>query len=138
MIEVINRQKTKRINPSVFKRLLGKLGRRYGLKKPEIVLAFVDDPEIRRLNRKFRKKDKPTDVLSFPIGERGADGKYYLGDIIISAPKAAEQAKESGHSLTRELEILAIHGFLHLLGYDHQEGHDEEEHKLHKLFFKDN
>ena len=127
MIEILNRRKKDRIDPARFEKLLGKLIRHYDLKRPELSLAFVGDAEIRRLNLKFRKKDKATDVLSFPLRERAADGKFYLGDIVISLPTAARQAAEIGHPLERELEYLAIHGFLHLLGYEHDDGHEEEE-----------
>jgi len=136
MIEILNRQKKRRIDLGRFERLLKKLVRRYELNRPEIVLAFVDDPEIRELNRKFRRKDKATDVLSFPLNERGADGKFYLGDIIISVTTAAAQAANLGHSLERELETLAVHGFIHLLGFDHGKGHEEEEDKIRKDFFE--
>jgi len=136
MIEILNRQKKHRIDLGRFERLLKKLVRRYELNRPEIVLAFVDDPEIRELNRKFRRKDKATDVLSFPLNERGADGKFYLGDIIISVTTAAAQAADLGHSLDRELETLAVHGFIHLLGFDHGKGHEEEEDKIRKDFFE--
>ncbi len=70
---------------------------------------------MRRLNREWRKKDKPTDVLSFPSGERG-----FLGDLVIDVPYAARQARSRGHSLERELQILLVHGVLHLLGFDHE------------------
>jgi len=133
MIEILNRQKKIRIDLDRFERLLKRLVRRYELNRPEIVLAFVDDPEIRELNRKFRKKNKPTDVLSFPLNERGADGKFYLGDIIISIPTATAQA--AGLGLERELEYLAVHGFLHLLGFEHGRGHEAEEEKIRKALF---
>ena len=80
------------------------------------------------------KKDKPTDVLSFPLGEKGPDGKFYLGDIVIAVPVAFRQARAKGHGLDRELRLLAIHGFLHLLGYDHFAGIEEEERKAHRLY----
>jgi probable rRNA maturation factor len=130
MIEILNRQKKCPVNIERFERLLKKLVRRYQLNRPEIVLAFVADPEIQDLNRRFRKKDKPTDVLSFPLNERGADGKFYLGDIIISVPTATAQAADLGHSLERELEYLTVHGFLHLLGLEHGKGHEAEEEKI--------
>jgi len=134
MIEIINRRKNSKIDPARFEKLLKKLVRHYGLRRPEISLSFVGDAEIRTLNRKFRKKDKATDVLSFPLRERAADGKFYLGDIIISLPTARRQAAEIGHPLERELEYLTIHGFLHLLGYDHDEGHEEEEAEMRKKY----
>jgi probable rRNA maturation factor len=80
-----------------------------------MTVAIVSDTRVRALNRKFRRKDKATDVLSFPSGERG-----YLGDVLISSGVAARQARAAGHSLTTELRVLALHGLLHLLGYDHE------------------
>lgn len=136
MIEILNRQKKFRIDLARFERLLKKLVRHYRLNRPEIALSFVDDPEIRELNRKFRKRDKPTDVLSFPLNEKASDGRFYLGDIIISVPTASAQATELSHGLERELEYLAIHGFLHLLGYEHSQGHEEEEETIRRLMVK--
>jgi len=135
MIEILNRQKKFRIDLGRFERLLKRLVRRYELNRPEIVLAFVDDPEIRELNRKFRKKDKPTDVLSFPLNERAADGKFYLGDIIISVTTASAQTGDLGHGLERELEYLTVHGFIHLLGFEHGRGHEAEEEKIRQAMF---
>jgi probable rRNA maturation factor len=136
MIEVINRQKKFRIDPQRFERLLRRLVRHYGLNQPEVALAFVDNPEIQDLNRRFRKKDKATDVLGFPLNEKAADGKFYLGDIVISVPKADEQAAALKRSLERELEDLTVHGFLHLLGYEHRRGHEEEEDRIRNLFLR--
>jgi probable rRNA maturation factor len=133
MIVIRNLQKKHPVRTKAFERLLGELCVRYRLAGPEVTLAFVGEQAIRTLNRKFMKKDKPTDVLSFPLGEKGPDGKFYLGDIVIAVPVAARQAREKGHSLDRELRLLAIHGFLHLLGYDHFAGIEEEERKVHKI-----
>ncbi len=77
----------------------------------------TSDREIRRLNRVYRGRDVPTDVLSFP-GEEAPDG-YHLGDVVISLPTARRQAAEAGHSTDRELRELLLHGLLHCLGYDH-------------------
>jgi probable rRNA maturation factor len=77
-------------------------------------VRFAGDREVRRLNRTYRDKDKPTDVLSFP-GEEG-----HLGDILISVPVARRQAAAAGHSVERELKVLLLHGLLHCLGYDHE------------------
>ncbi|MBE3124871.1 MAG: rRNA maturation RNase YbeY [Acidobacteria bacterium] len=134
MIEIINRQKKYPIRTKAFKRLLGELNARYRLADPEVTLVFVGERAIRTLNRKFLKKDKPTDVLSFPLGEKGADGKFYLGDIVIAVPVAFRQSRAKGHSLDRELRLLAIHGFLHLLGYDHSAGIEDEERKAHRIY----
>ena len=77
-------------------------------------MALVSDARIKTLNRQFRGKDKVTDVLSFPAQVRG-----FLGDIVIASAIAKKQAKAAGHSLNIEIRILALHGLLHLLGYDH-------------------
>jgi len=130
MIEILNLQKTRRIERVRFERLLRTLIRRYNVRKAEVTLSFVGDAAIRRLNRKFRKKDKTTDVLSFPIMKRGPDGYFHLGDIIIAVPRAAAQAKDLGNSLRYEMQFLIIHGFLHLLGFQHFRGHEEEEARL--------
>jgi probable rRNA maturation factor len=134
MITILNRQTKHPVRTKAFERLLGELAARYRQKDPEVSLSFVGERAIQTLNRKFMKKDKPTDVLSFPLGEKAADGKYYLGDIVIAVPVAARQAREKGSSLDRELRLLAIHGFLHLLGYDHFAGIEEEEVKLHRIY----
>jgi probable rRNA maturation factor len=134
MITILNRQKKHPVRTRAFERLLGELAARYRLAAPEVSLAFVGERAIQTLNRKFMKKDRPTDVLSFPLGEKGPDGKYYLGDIIIAVPVAFRQARAKGHSLDHELRLLAIHGYLHLLGYDHFAGIEEEESKLHRIY----
>lgn len=127
MIEIINRQRKHPIRTQTFKRLLERLIVRHRLGNPEVTLAFVGTAAMRTLNREFRKKDRSTDVLSFPLGKKGADGKFYLGDIVISVPVAFRQSRRRGHGLERELEILAVHGFLHLLGYNHSAGMEEQE-----------
>ncbi|AGT32831.1 rRNA maturation factor [Geobacillus genomosp. 3] len=99
----------------------------------EVSVSFVDNERIRVMNRDYRGKDAPTDVLSFALEEEGegevdiigADVPPVLGDIVISIPKAKEQAAEYGHSFMRELGFLAVHGFLHLLGYDHETEEEE-------------
>jgi len=82
---------------------------------------------IRSLNRRYRGKDSATDVLSFSFREGVYAGVQpdVLGDIVISVPQASRQASKAGHSLERELDILLIHGLLHLVGYDHERGGDE-------------
>jgi len=94
----------------------------------EVGVRFVDDGEIRRLNKKHRNIDRATDVLSFPLGENGqydvnpGTGALLLGDIVISLPRAVKQAGIYGHTLQRELAYLTVHSMLHLLGYDHEGG----------------
>ena len=86
----------------------------------ELTLLLTDDKTIRQLNQNFRQVDAPTDVLSFPDGTTptGMDMPY-LGDIAISVPYATRQSTQAGHDLVAELQLLAIHGTLHLLGHDH-------------------
>ncbi len=134
MVTILNRQKKHPVRTKAFERLLRELAARYRLADPEVTLAFVGERAVRTLNRKFMKKDRSTDVLSFPLGEKAPDGRYYLGDIVIAVPVAARQAREKGHSLDRELRLLAIHGYLHLLGYDHFAGIEEEERKAHRIY----
>ena len=92
----------------------------------EVDITIVDDEEIHQLNRDYRNVDRPTDVLSFALDEDDEDEPellegqlHLLGDIIISAETATRQAEEFGHGLEREIVYLAVHGLLHLLGYDH-------------------
>ena len=100
----------------------------------EVSVSFVDNESIHKLNLEYREKDKPTDVLSFPMWEKEelSDGSALdghavtLGDIIISAEKAKSQAEEYGHSLEREICFLSVHSILHLLGYDHETSTEDE------------
>ncbi|QQY80476.1 putative rRNA maturation factor [Keratinibaculum paraultunense] len=85
----------------------------------EISISFVDNEEIRLLNKKYRNIDSTTDVLSFPLDGEMLVPIPLLGDIVISAEKALEQAKDYGHSFVREVAYLTAHSMLHLFGYDH-------------------
>jgi probable rRNA maturation factor len=106
------------------KKIAGELDVALGEKVTGVVsLSFVDDAEIRRLNRMYRKKDKVTDVLSF--GSPDGDRSGYLGDVIISYPQAVRQAEDG--DLELELTDLLVHGILHVLGYDHEEAGDADE-----------
>lgn len=99
----------------------------------EITVTFVNNERIQEINRDYRNKDYATDVISFAMEERGegeieivgSNIPIVLGDLIISIPKAKEQASEYEHSFIRELGFLSVHGFLHLLGYDHMTEADE-------------
>ena len=92
----------------------------------EVSVTFVNNEQIRELNKKHRNIDKATDVLSFPLGENGVcdvnmdTGAKMLGDIVISMEKAVEQAELYNHPLQREIGFLTVHSMLHLLGYDHE------------------
>ena len=96
----------------------------------EVGVRFLNNEQIQELNRDFRGKDMPTDVLSFPSGtgdgssfdKNRETGAYMLGDIAISVPKVYEQAERFGHSIQREFAYLTVHSMLHLLGYDHEPG----------------
>ena len=93
----------------------------------DVAIALVTDTHIRKLNRQYRGKDYATDVLSFPTnrGSRTPDpGARLIGDIVIATGVAKRQAREAGHSYQAELRVLALHGFLHLLGYDHDDPDD--------------
>ncbi|KUP06023.1 rRNA maturation factor [Bacillus coahuilensis p1.1.43] len=100
----------------------------------EVSLTFVTNERIQEVNREYRDKDQPTDVISFALEEMdeneiriiGEGIPRVLGDIIISVERTREQASEYGHSFQRELGFLALHGFLHLLGYDHMNEQDEK------------
>lgn len=124
--------------------LLEAAGQAEGVTEGEVALTFVDDEEIHRLNKEFRNIDRPTDVLSFAMREsmgdepeityeieEGEEAEFgpeldeMLGDIIISVPRAIAQSEDYGHSVDREIGFLFVHGFLHLLGYDHQTPEDE-------------
>lgn len=100
----------------------------------ELSVTFVDEDEIQNINKMYRDKDKVTDVISFALEEdepeidmNELDIPRVLGDIIICTDVAHEQAENYGHSFERELGFLALHGFLHLLGYDHMTDEDEKE-----------
>lgn len=120
----------------LLQRLLEFAGKREGISgETEMSVNFVDNREIQELNRNYRQKDSPTDVISFAMQETGEgevnilglDMPVILGDIVISVDRAKEQAEEYGHSIEREFAFLTIHGFLHLLGYDHLTEEDEKE-----------
>lgn len=91
----------------------------------ELSLAIVGNAEIRKLNAKYRKKNYPTDVLSFPSDTVLPTGRRVLGDVIISVDKAQDQAQERGRTLHEEIVTLLIHGIVHLLGYDHDRSAEE-------------
>ena len=88
----------------------------------DLTIVLTDDEQLQDLNRDYRDVDAPTDVLSFPASESDPEtGARYLGDILISVQRAEEQAASAGHPLEAELQLLVVHGVLHLLGYDHAE-----------------
>ena len=97
----------------------------------QISLVITDDFEIRRLNRAYRGEDQPTDVLAFAAGDGEGfvlpqEAALYLGDVIVSLTTASAQAEEQGHPLDEEIDLLVVHGCLHLVGYDHESPMDQE------------
>ena len=93
----------------------------------DVSIVMGNDELLKKLNRKYRNIDAATDVLSFSTSELDPDtGSIYLGDVVISLPHAEAQAEAGGHPLGDELQLLVVHGILHLLGYDHLEQADKE------------
>jgi probable rRNA maturation factor len=112
-VVLIDRQRRRRVARRRLARVLEGAARRLRV-KGEVALVLTGDRAIRVLNARYRHKDRPTDVLSFPGGVAG------LGDIVISVETAARNARRLGRTLPQELDVLALHGFLHVLGYDHE------------------
>jgi len=128
--KVLVKKKVKGVESKLLSKIAHRALEVLGLSKVELSIVLVSDAQIKRLNKLYRNKDKPTDVLSFPIGEKVEDW-LILGDIVISVDTARRQAQELGHSLEEELKRLLVHGLVHLLGYDHELGGEEE-----KKFFE--
>jgi probable rRNA maturation factor len=114
-VVLLNRQRRRRVSPARLRRVLRGAARALRV-RGELALVLAGDGLLRRLNRDYRKKDRTTDVLSFP-GEGGEAG---LGDVVISVAQAERNARGLGRTLPQELDVLALHGFLHVLGYDHE------------------
>lgn len=143
-VEFINRQRKVKVTDELKNMLVMCVNtalRNESIDTPSSVdITFVSDKTIKQINREYRGKNMPTDVLSFPMIEFSEgklldneeeyideDGTMFLGDIIISLERAVSQAEEYGHSFMREAGFLCVHSMLHLLGYDHEE--DEESRK---------
>ena len=108
--------------PARVRSLLSRTARLTRARAEEVSVLFCGDARMRRLNRDYRGKDRSTDVLAFP-----AAGGWLLGDIVVSVPYAARQARRRGEPASREIDRLLVHGFLHLLGYDHETDRGEME-----------
>jgi rRNA maturation RNase YbeY len=123
-IGIKNNQRKQRLATAVIGRKLESLLRSLGRPDAEVSILFVGDTAMRSLNRRYRQKDATTDVLSFSFreGDHPHIQPHFLGDIVISVPVAVRQARAAGHPVAREIEILLVHGLLHLLGYDHERG----------------
>ncbi|HWC64838.1 MAG TPA: rRNA maturation RNase YbeY [Thermoanaerobaculia bacterium] len=107
--------------PARARRFLNRALALAGGRAREVSVVVCGDARMRALNLRFRRKDRTTDVLSFPAGDAGG----FLGDLVISAPEARRQARASGVPLRSSMEKLLLHGLLHLLGYDHETDHGE-------------
>lgn len=127
-IEIFNEYKEQIPEIKEIKKLINYACKYKKLKNVEFNIIFVDNDYIHKLNKEYRGIDRPTDVITFAL-EDGCEVDLnmprLLGDIYISIDKAREQSLEYGHSFLREISFLAIHGFLHLLGYDHMKKEDE-------------
>lgn len=119
-VEIIARNREKRLSLRALKDTARKILEFLNQNRVEISLALVGNREIQELNAKYRSKDEPTDVLSFPSQARLPTGMQIIGDVVISLEQAKKQAKERKKPLEEEVQSLLIHGILHLLGYDHE------------------
>lgn len=137
-ISYLNVEKGQEDWEAIVKKVLDKCFEEEGLLDSKLIMTitFTTPEEIRKINKKYRKIDKATDVLSFPMFEKdeldekikNGDFPYedVLGDVIISIEKVRKQAEEYGHSFERELSYMLVHGFYHLMGYDHIEEEDKK------------
>ncbi len=121
MIEVVSRQRKKKIDTAAWETFAARAAEAIGRHGSSATIAFVSDKTIRQLNRQFRGIDKATDVLSFPDDTDESN----LGDIAISVDTASGQAKENGLQFDEEVAQLILHGLLHLCGYDHETDNGE-------------
>jgi probable rRNA maturation factor len=100
------------------------------IKDYEISLAFVDNPTIHGINKRFLEHDEPTDVITFPY----SSGKVLVGELVIGVEVALEQARVGGHEVDAELALYVIHGLLHLVGYDDKDGHDRKQMRVRERY----
>jgi len=141
---IVNRQRAVRLARRPLESFLRRVKNELGAEEAGVTVCLVSDAEIARMNETFRKKKGPTDVLSFPSAarrrpmrlRRGSGASIngeYLGDIVISPATARRYARKNGRKLPNELQVLILHGILHLLGYDHEKDHGEMERMERKL-----
>jgi probable rRNA maturation factor len=141
---ILNRQRAVRLTRRPLESFLRRARKELGLQEAGLTVCLLSDAEIARLNETFRKKEGPTDVLSFPAvarrrpvrsrrGLKTIRAGDYLGDIAISPATARRYAKKNGRKLSSELQVLILHGVLHLLGYDHETDRGEMDRVERKL-----
>jgi len=130
-VTLSNRQKKVAVDTGKIRLAARRILRKLGYEDYEISIVLVDDREITRLNRQYLHRNRPTNVISFPMASTDPPGLPYkiLGDVVISAETAKRQAEEAGKSGEEEILFLLTHGLLHLVGYDH-EGSQEERRKM--------
>jgi len=122
-VTITDRQRLQRVDPRWVAEVAEKALRYLGLQDRELSVLLVSDDEITELNRRWLQRDRPTNVIAFPM-----DGPqdFVLGDVVISTETAEREAAERGVGLEEHLALLLVHGILHLLGYDHERGGEEE------------
>jgi probable rRNA maturation factor len=141
---ILNRQRTVRLARPALESFLRRVKNGLGLEEAGLTVCLVSDAEIARMNETFRKKKGPTDVLSFPAlarrrparlrrGRMAVKAGEYLGDIVISPATARRYGEKNGRKLLHELQVLILHGVLHLLGYDHETDRGKMERMERKL-----
>jgi probable rRNA maturation factor len=119
-VDIVTRKAARKISRQELKKIALRVLELVKQDRAELSVSLVDNKEIQALNAQFRKKDAPTDVLSFPVEDGLAPDVRLLGDVIISVEKAEEQAVQRKRSLDEEIVTLLVHGILHLIGYDHE------------------
>lgn len=124
-VGIVNRRPGKQLSLRRIKKTAERILSFLHQERTELSLALVGNREIQRLNARYRKKNGPTDVLSFPLGQGFPGAGHVLGDVVISVEQAKAQARQRGKKLQQEVEELLIHGILHLLGYDHERSKKE-------------
>jgi probable rRNA maturation factor len=145
---ILNRQRAVRVSRRPLETFLRRVQKELGLGEASATICLVSDAEIARMNKTYRKKTGPTNVLSFPAAARRARGSLraaskrkkeveFLGDVAIAPATARRYARKNGRTLPSELRVLILHGVLHLMGYDHETDRgemDRVEQKLRKRF----
>jgi probable rRNA maturation factor len=132
MIQLENRQKNQKIEEASLKKVAQKILNDLECPDGELSVVIVDDGQIREINRDYLQRDWPTNVISFAMRE-GEGGEFHpelLGDVVISADTAARDAAEAGLPFESELYFLLLHGVLHLFGYDHERGSEEDARRM--------
>jgi len=134
-IQIENRQRKLKILKRPLRKIAQKILSDLGYPEAELSILILDNPGIQEINRDYLQRDRPTNVISFAMqeGAGGAVQPQLLGDVVISAQRAAEDAAEAAIPFEHELVFLLLHGILHLLGYDHERGSQEDAERMERL-----